>query len=298
MMDLALLQSLVCRPALVKDAADVVELTRTIWDGEDYVPDAWEAWLADPQGLLAVAEYGKHVVGLVKLSHLSSKEWWLEGLRVDPQFEGRKFASRLYDYILGYWSRNCGGTVRLVTASFRLSVQHLCQRTGFNKIAEFSFFEAPSLTEPAVSFTPLLPEETQAALEWVNSSPSIQFSHGLIDLGWHYALPSLDFLLDAAKQGLAWWWREREGVLLVNEDAEDEEPSLSISLLATSTESIAECLVDFRRLAAARGASRARWTAPLDPRIEPSIRLAGFTRQWRDAIYLYEKEGPNLIASA
>jgi hypothetical protein len=49
------LRTLVCRPALPKDTPDVIELTRTIWGGEDYVPVVWAEWLEDYEGTLAVA---------------------------------------------------------------------------------------------------------------------------------------------------------------------------------------------------------------------------------------------------
>jgi hypothetical protein len=38
-------QPIVCRPALPKDTPDVMELTRTIWEGEDYVPKVWGSGL-------------------------------------------------------------------------------------------------------------------------------------------------------------------------------------------------------------------------------------------------------------
>ncbi len=99
------LRTLVCRPALPADTADVMELTRTIWQGEDYVPAVWAEWLEDCQGWLAVAQYGVHVVGLCKLSRLGAGEWWLQGLRVHPEHEGRGFASRLHDYLMGAWEQ-------------------------------------------------------------------------------------------------------------------------------------------------------------------------------------------------
>jgi GNAT superfamily N-acetyltransferase len=105
-----------CRPALPRDTAEVMELTRTIWGGHDYVPFVWAEWLADPQGLLAAAEYGGRVVGVGKLSLLSADEWWLQGLRVHPEFQGRGIASRLHDYMLAYWQRNRGAVLRLATA--------------------------------------------------------------------------------------------------------------------------------------------------------------------------------------
>jgi GNAT superfamily N-acetyltransferase len=121
----------VCRPALPKDTADVMALTREIWNGNDYIPYVWAEWLADPEGLLAVAEYGGRVVGLAHLSSKGSGEWWLQGLRVHPALQGRGIASRLHGYILDTWQRNPGKVLRLATSSARLPVHHLCQRTGF-----------------------------------------------------------------------------------------------------------------------------------------------------------------------
>jgi GNAT superfamily N-acetyltransferase len=137
----------VCRPARQSDTADVLELTRTIWNGHDYVPDVWEDWLADPEGLLAVAEYQGRVLGLGKLTRLSSDDWWFEGLRVHPEYQGRGVASQVNDYLLAHWLRIGDGALRLATNSERVQVHHMCQRNGFTKIAEFTWYVAPSIAE-------------------------------------------------------------------------------------------------------------------------------------------------------
>jgi len=46
-----------CRPAQERDTPAVLELCSHIWDGDDYVPEMWQGWLADPYGRLLVAEY-------------------------------------------------------------------------------------------------------------------------------------------------------------------------------------------------------------------------------------------------
>ena len=126
------LRVLVCRPGLAMDTADVLALTRTIWEGHDYVPQIWSTWLIDSDGLLAVAQLGSHVVGLVKLSYLSPGEWWMEGLRVDPAYEGQRIASHLHEYVIDFWQRQGDGVVRLTT--YRPAVIHLCERTGFHTL--------------------------------------------------------------------------------------------------------------------------------------------------------------------
>lgn len=292
----------VCRPALPKDKPDVQELTRTIWEGHDYVPYVWDEWLADPQGILAVVEWGGRVLGLSKLSQLSPGEWWLQGLRVHPEFQGRGFASHLFDYSLAWWERWGGGVVRFATASFRLSVQHLAGRTGFRKLGEFSIFHIEVIpadsgedqTTAQAGFEPLGAGDIAAALAFVQSSPALELSYGLLDLGWEWVAPSEFTLAQIASRSQAWWWRGRKGLLLGYEDEEDGQKQLSISLAAGPTEGLADLLQDARRLAAALGYPRLGWLAPLHPSLQPALTAAGFGRTWEEAVFVYEK-GPSMV---
>ena len=126
----------------------MLELSSHIWEGHDYIPFIWQDWLADPNGLLCVVEYGSRIVGFAKLTRLSASQWWLEGLRVHPAYEGRGIASHINDYLLEYWLRHGDGFVRLATSSERVKVHRMCAHRGFVKIGEYSFYGAPVLDEP------------------------------------------------------------------------------------------------------------------------------------------------------
>jgi GNAT superfamily N-acetyltransferase len=285
---------LVCRPALPKDTPDVLELTRTIWEGHDYVPAVWEEWLRDTEGLLAVAEYGGRVVGLVKLTRLSPGEWWLEGLRVHPEYEGRGIASHLHDYLMDYWTHKEGGVLRLVTASFRKSVHHLCERTGFLNTGEYTVFAAGGSDSQAGMFTLLQPDEAGRAFDFVLGEQWPSMPAGLMDLGWQWAWPSLERLADSIARGNAWWWGRAAGerdALLVARQGEDDEAgkALIVSLLACPAEDLVPCLGDYRCLAGSLGQKRAAWFAPLGAGLEPALLAAGFQREWEDSLYVFEK---------
>ena len=56
----------VCRPALPRDTADVLEFIKFIWNGHDYVKYVWDEWFNDPDGILVAAEYEGHCVGIAK----------------------------------------------------------------------------------------------------------------------------------------------------------------------------------------------------------------------------------------
>jgi GNAT superfamily N-acetyltransferase len=291
------LSTLVCRPALPRDTPDALELTRTIWQGEDYVPHVWPEWLADPHGLLAVAEWGGRAVGLSKLTRLSPTQWWLEGLRVHPDYEGRGIASRLHDYLVGVWERDHVGVLRLATASFRKPVHHLAERSGFRKAGECTTFVAPveAGSPPAPAFTPLGVAEAPAALEFALDNSSSALTGGLMDLGWEWARPEAAFLEEAAAGKQAWWWRSSQGeqaLLVFRDDEEEDGVRAAVQLLAGPLPALAACLRDFRQLAAVSGHSRVSWQAPLHPALAPVLEAAGFRRDWDASIYLYEKQHP------
>ena len=284
-----------CRPALPKDTPDVIELTSTIWEGQDYVPKTWDEWLHDPLGLLAVAEFGGRVVGLVKLTRLDSKEWWLEGLRVHPKFEGRRIASRLHDYLLDYWQRNCAGVLRLATASNRLQVHHLCERTGFRKIVELSLFGASILEDDGVAvledhFNLVQTAEISKVLELSYQSPVLGWASGLINLGWQWVNPSEGYISAAIQRKQAWWWCGEQGLLLLAEDPESEDEVVPfIQMLACSPEVAGDVLLDCRRLVCTLGYTKVVWAAPLNLELQTILQVAGFQREWELSLVIYEK---------
>ncbi|MBN2548422.1 MAG: GNAT family N-acetyltransferase [Anaerolineales bacterium] len=283
------------RRARQSDKADMLDLTRNIWDGDDYVPHAWEGWLVDSQGLLVVAEHEGRVLGLAHLARLSSEDWWMEGMRVHPEFEGRGIASQLHEYLTSYWLRHGSGTVRLTTASFRQEVHHLCQKQGFQKMLEISFFIAPALDEPLPEavFTGLTGADLVTALEFIRQSPSLMFSAGMLELGWRMAPPREVYLADTIQAGRAWWWRGREGLLSTWDDEDEEGPPIPyIQCIACSPNQLAECLLDFRRLAGSLERKQAGWMAPLHPELLPILSQTGFKRDWDEAMFLYVKRHP------
>jgi GNAT superfamily N-acetyltransferase len=284
---------LLCRPALPKDTPDVLELTRTIWEGHDYIPYVWEDWLKDAEGTLTVVEYGGRVVGLGKITLLSPGQWWKEGLRVHPDFQGRGIASHLHKYQEDYFERFGDGVIRLATASFRVPVHRLCDRTGYQKIGEFSIFGASSLAETVDSFQPVSSEAIPEAWEFALQSPSLSLSCGLMDMGWKWATPTVARLETAAQLQRVWRWRGDTGLLTFGEDEDDEGvKALVVQLLACPLEHMADCLLDFRRMAASLGYAKVGWIAPLHPIALTALEIAGYQREWSDSLFLYEKKHP------
>jgi GNAT superfamily N-acetyltransferase len=283
----------VCRPALPSDKADILEFTKFIWDGHDYIQYVWDTWLADPEGLLAVAEYAGHCVGMSKISLSAPGQWWLQGLRVDPKFQGLKIGSHIHGYIDAWWLEHGDGVARLMTSSQRVKVHHLSEKFGFTKVLEVKEFETNSIDEACTSFQPVQKDEIPAAFRTALDSSPLALSSGLLDLGWEALRLTEDILASVQQQGMAFWWRGGEGLLLAWDDDNDEGKVLGLGLPACSLDSLPELLLDARRLAAQQGRVGVFWIAPLTPEILSAAEAAGYLHHREHSGYLYEKRHPS-----
>ena len=282
------LHQIVCRPALWKDTEQVLELSSHIWDGGDYIPKVWEDWLKDPDGLLGVAEIAGRVAGTFKLTKFADQEWYLEGLRVHPDFQERGVAAHIHDYVIETWHRMGRGVLRLTTASFNVKVHHMCERTGFRRIAEFISYRAPVLPESTKDFTLVGMDEVPIVYKFVNSSPVHSLSSGLINLGWVYANPQIKHIEDTVSSSHAWWWRGRAGFLSIWEDDEEDTREPGIELLACQLSDLPEVLADYRRLMGMVGYDSAGWVAPNQPQVIGCLEGSGFVRNWDVSLYIFE----------
>jgi len=278
----------VCRPALRKDTDEVLELSSHIWEGGDYLPTVWEEWLNDPEGMLGVAEMDGRVVGTFKLTKFTAQEWYLEGLRVHPDFQERGIASHIHDYVLETWRRMGKGVLRLTTGSYNIKVHKMCERTGFKRIAEFIPYRAPRLPEETRNFTLLNADEAEHALAFVNNSHTHALSSGLINLGWVYANLQLNHIQETIQKKRAWWWKDGSGFLSIWEDEESEGREPGIELIACDVNDLPELLADYRRLMGTIGYNSAGWVAPNQPDVITCMEATGFERSWDVSLYIYE----------
>ncbi len=278
----------VCRPALPLDTPYILDFTRFIWEGHDYVPTVWEAWLANTDGLLAVAEYEGRAVGMARVVRLTSSQWWMEGFRVDPRYQGARIGSHIYEYIDHWWLEHGEGAVRLMTSSKRFQVHHLCERLGYLKIAEVTALQAEAQAGEETTFHPAEVAEVPRWLELLRSAPTVAQTHGLLDLGWKFVAPCEEVIRPFVLKGGFLEWRKGAGYLIAWEDRQDS--VLNLGLVACTWEALPDLLDASRALAAARGLKRVTWLAPCHPEALSQAAVAGFVSVWESSGYLYQKQ--------
>jgi len=279
------------RSARPEDTPQVLEMVSHIWEGEDYVGEVWDEWLQDANGCLLAAEYENRVVGIAKLSRSTPRDWWMQGLRVHPDFEGRGIASQLHEAVLDFWSANCQGAVRLATSAKRLPVHHLCERTGFLKVGEYTYYQAGSLNDAPPEFEPVKPDQAYEAFTFILESPILSLTLRYIDLGWEWLPPRLEVLQDIIQSPEAYWYKNRLGLLAFREDIDEDENGTipTIMMIACPEAELKNLLLDYRRMAGRSGYQNAGYTAPVNPELQTILASAGFERAWESSVYLFEK---------
>ena len=70
------------RPVRATDRERVASITADVWDGHDYLPRVFDAWLADPGAWFQAAEVEGELVGVQRLRPIATGVAWYEGLRV------------------------------------------------------------------------------------------------------------------------------------------------------------------------------------------------------------------------
>ncbi len=276
----------VCRPALPSDQGDVLEFTKFIWEGHDYIRYVWDDWLADPRGLLAVAEYAGHAVALGKASYVADGQWWLEGLRVDPRYQGMKISSHMFEYLDDWWKQHAGGSICLMTSWERVQVHHLCARLGYEKIGEVRAYVAKPIAGGPHGFQVVEAGEVDEALRF--ASAHLGYCWGLADFGWKFARPDLALLDEQRREGRL-WRRDDGSVIGYWEDEYDGQRTMGLAFAACDRGAITDVLGGMRQLAEELGYSSVLWHAPVQDDVLRAAEAAGFESEMPGSAYLFGK---------
>lgn len=279
----------VVRPARAEDRADVEAICAQIWEGHDYVPEVWEAWLADPYGELTVVTLRDRVVALGKLTRLADEEWWLEGLRVDPAYRRLGVARLLQSHQIALAEQVGRGVLRFATGSFNQPVHRNAARDGFRRVAEFVAYEADPLPGPC----PLLslgPDDLERVGELIEGSPVLQAAGGLYEIRWHWMTLTRERLAAHLEAGEV-WGVEIEGKLaaVAIVPAEPRGEKLAVGYVDGLPEGITALTWGLRVMAAQRGFEALRLRPPAHQPLLEALEAAGAARPHRHALWIFER---------
>lgn len=270
----------VIRPAAPDDRSQILQIAAQIWDGDDYLPQVLDGWFDDPDGSFNVMTYKNEVIGLGKLSKLGEGEWWLEGLRIDPTYQGRGLARIMHHYMVSQARQLADGVLRFSTEQGNEAVIKLALETGFRISANFKTYTAQSKSSKWVSWWQLSEADFPKLQKSLAKSAYFMDAKQSFEHSWKWYLATESYLKNALHAGKIYGWNPDgqfdtvAGVFVVNslEPATDTAPStLELAFGDTKSERRVQLWRDALALAASLGAEslqvrvvdQAKYTNPL-----------------------------------
>jgi GNAT superfamily N-acetyltransferase len=268
---------LLIRRARPSDKRDVLSAVRTVWGGQDRIPDVFDSWVTHRTGPFFVAESGGRVVGMGKLTVTSRTEAWLEGGRVAPRWRRRGVATALIAHRIAYARERGFRVVRFSTASDNTPIHRAAKRFGFKRIGVLS--RRAAAAKPGVST--LRASGVQAGAVVRRVGPLVQLGHG-----WEWReITSGDvrsaiarsrvLVSDRTVGAAAVLGAPYDGTLMVAAVGGRPGP-LADLLRALRSEASRRGLEDVSLFVSSSGEGRA-------------ARSAGYRRPWSGEVYLFEK---------
>ncbi len=283
------------RLARPEDKASIAAFTAETFEWGDYVTDAFDSWMGDPQGqILIAADEDDEAIGMARVAMLSPTEAWAQAARVHPDHRRQGIAGRLTE-AGEVWAGERGAVVmRLVTEVWNEPAQRQVDKAGYRLVAQWAMAQrdvgssvpavpgnggrrapAPERLHPAG-----VHEVEPAFLAW-STSDLITSGHGLFPaVGWMWRQMSLDDVVSAALSRSLW---ECPAGWLIGTVEEDR---YWVPWIATGPEDAYRLLKATIDLAEEQGTERLRILFPQTDWIQQAARRAGMELH---PLLVYEK---------
>lgn len=196
-------QTLTIRAARADDRPAMERICAHTWDNGDYIPEVWDRWLVDERGVLLVGELDspeRQVVALQKITFQTPDQVWLEGMRVDPDYRGQGIAAQFLQHSVTYARRHGARVVRLGTGEYNQPVHKLAARAGMERVGVFAPWSAEPLAEGPQPVTLTL-ESLDRVMSFLQASPVLAHTHGLVGIHWSWWELSTQYLVDRLTGG-------------------------------------------------------------------------------------------------
>jgi RimJ/RimL family protein N-acetyltransferase len=117
------------------DRKDILEISRNIWEGHDYLSSVVDQWLQDANSHFYGIEVDGHIVAVGNLRLVEDgRTGWMEGLRVHPEHRGKGFANDITRCLVRE-AENLGvQRLRYTTSTENVASLKIAKMAGFSSI--------------------------------------------------------------------------------------------------------------------------------------------------------------------
>jgi GNAT superfamily N-acetyltransferase len=279
------------RPARPGDRPAMERICARTWEWGDYIPDVWDHWLTDEQGLLIVSELEGRVVALSRIRFQAPDQIWLEGMRVDPEYRRRGIGRQFLDHSIAFARERGACVVRLSTSYHNVPVHTLAAQAGMVYVAAYQLRSADALpTGPDPAF--LSAEHADRVRAFLSDSPMLAYAHGLYsdDWAWQEMSPArIDQFLEAGQFAARLAPDGRLAALAVLHP-QPEDSELWIGYIDGEAAAITELATAVRGHAARFGAEKVQVMVPDLGWLRGTLSEAGYgTGEWEGELWVFER---------
>jgi GNAT superfamily N-acetyltransferase len=195
------------RPLHESDRDEVLAITAHTWQDGDYIPEVYDEWLADREGIFAALVHtpSGRIAAIDKVSMLAPGQAWFEGLRVNPDFRGQGISGKLQTHMVGVVRGMGARVVRFLTLNNNTPIHIAAYRDGFHIAALTRYWRwkpdmPPPLSTATMALRPAGPGEALALHNWWTRTAGYPTA-GLLHRRWTFYEGSSDEWAAAAQEG-------------------------------------------------------------------------------------------------
>ncbi|MHA1239781.1 MAG: GNAT family N-acetyltransferase [Promethearchaeota archaeon] len=171
------------------DIPAILDISKDIWEGDDYIPDVIERWLNDKDNLaygVFLEEEMKELIGLGRVKMFPNGVAWLEGGRVKTTHQKQGIGRDLMKYAIDY-AIQAGATVaQYDTSSRNFGSKSLAKFHGFEEKKRMEVLEC-KLSELKLNKSDFSQIRKITSEEAINLYKKMDIGPGdELNIGWSY----------------------------------------------------------------------------------------------------------------
>ncbi len=189
-----------------------LQISKDIWEGDDYIPQIFDDWVADPYGEFVGLFEEDTLIAFGKMTYLTPTDVWLEGLRKDQNSEVKGIARYFTEYYLKILSQRHDLTsIRFATYFENYGSIVPAERCGFKRMLTCSLKNIEIKRKEKIKIFPNIIHEISynEFKDYILTSSYLKKCKNLLSKGW--------VLYTTTEQMLADFYAKKQfGVLVEN----------------------------------------------------------------------------------
>ncbi|WP_052045304.1 GNAT family N-acetyltransferase [Caloranaerobacter azorensis] len=222
------------RRATEHDKESILSISKTIWDGDDYIPLIVDEWIADRKGEFTVVEVDGEIKGFAKFTVLRPEEYWLEGIRVSSKSRGLGIGKEITKYYIDKAKKKGYKSLALSTYIENYESIKIVEKFGFKRTAAFKSFYKSGKVNLNISNIKRFDRVTRVEeVKHILNSSEIKASNGYLSFDWTFMRITEELVEELINEGSVYVLKEDQNIkstiILSNKKAKGK--GLSISYL-------------------------------------------------------------------